>query len=172
MNMCHKIKDVVYIRVFKRKLKPKFMQYKKTMPEIQVRMMKSDVHKAKITRSEDVVAVMREVFDPEELQTYESFYVVYLNAANKTIGWIRISQGGLTGTMCDVRLVMKGAVDCLAVGIILAHNHPSGNLKPSTADIELTKKCVEAAKLFDIRVLDHLIMTEVAHYSFADEGLI
>lgn len=148
------------------------MEYKKTMPEIEIRLKKSIVHQAKITGSKDVERVMREVYAPDEIGVYESFFVVYLSRANKTIGWIRISQGGITGTVADPRLILKGALDCLACGIILCHNHPSGNLQPSHADTELTKKIKDGAKIFDIAVLDHIILTETGYYSFADEGLI
>jgi len=148
--------------------------YKVNMPEIEIRMKKSIVHKAKIASSTDCERVMREIFDPESLEIYESFVVVYLSRANKTIGWIKISQGGISGTVADSRLILKGAIDCLASGIILAHNHPSGNTTASQADIDLTKKLKDGAKLFDMQILDHIILTPEPgrYFSFADEGLI
>lgn len=148
------------------------MEYKKSMPEIEIRKKKSHVHQYKITCSNDIAKCMREIFGEDEIGVYESFFCVYLNRANKTVGWIQISQGGITGTIADPRLIMKSALDCLASGIILAHNHPSGNTTPSQDDITLTKKLCQAAQLFDMQVLDHIILTEDSYYSFADEGLI
>ncbi len=103
---------------------------------------------------------------------HEVFGVVFLNRANK-INHIEImSQGGITGTVADPRIILKKALEENAVSIILCHNHPSGNLRPSRADEELTLKIKEAAKFFDIRVLDHIIVSEDGYYSFADEGLL
>ncbi|MBN2681456.1 MAG: DNA repair protein RadC [Bacteroidales bacterium] len=104
--------------------------------------------------------------------SHEEFWVVFLNRANKVIDKKKISQGGITGTVTDIRLIMKDAVNILASGIILCHNHPSGNNKPSDADIKITKKVKEAAQLFDINLLDHLIVADKNYLSFADEGLI
>jgi DNA repair protein RadC len=95
-----------------------------------------------------------------------------LNRANTTIGYAKISQGGLTGTVVDPRLVAKYAVESLAVGIILAHNHPSGNLKPSPQDIDLTKKIKLGLHFLDIEVKDHLILTSTGHYSLLENGLM
>jgi DNA repair protein RadC len=100
----------------------------------------------------------------------EYFLLLYLNAANKILGYEKISEGGITHTIVDPRVVFKKAVDNDAVSIILCHNHPSGNLKPSKADIDLTNKLVEAGKLLDIKVADHIIVSESGYYSFSDEG--
>jgi DNA repair protein RadC len=102
----------------------------------------------------------------------EVFGVVYLNQANKVKHYEVISIGGITGTVADPRIIFRKALSEDAVSIILFHNHPSGNLKPSRADEELTTKIIQAAKLFDIRILDHLIVSEEGYFSFADEGLI
>jgi DNA repair protein RadC len=85
---------------------------------------------------------------------------IFLNRQNNTIGWFKVSQGGLSGTVIDIRLILATALNCLASAIILCHNHPSGNLHPSEADISMTKKLQEASKLMDIQVLDHIILTE------------
>ena len=103
---------------------------------------------------------------------HEVFGVVFLNRANRVNHYEVISIGGITGTVADPRIIFKKALAEDAVCIILFHNHPSGNLQPSRADEELTKKIIQAAKLFDIRILDHIIVSEYGYFSFADEGLI
>jgi DNA repair protein RadC len=103
---------------------------------------------------------------------YEVFAVVFLNRANKINYFKIISQGGITGTVADPRVILKTALEQDATSIVLCHNHPSGNLKPSHADEDLTLKIKEAAKYFDIRVMDHIIVSEDGYYSFADEGLL
>jgi DNA repair protein RadC len=104
----------------------------------------------------------------------EHFIICYLNRANKMVGVYHISSGGITGTICDPRIVLGTALKVAAVGVVLAHNHPSGNLKASNADIELTKRLTQAGKLMDINVLDHLIVTpeEGMYLSFAHQGLM
>jgi DNA repair protein RadC len=103
---------------------------------------------------------------------HEVFAVIFLNRANKINHFQIISQGGITGTVADPRIILRKALEEDAVSLILCHNHPSGSLKPSRADEELTQKIKEAAKYFDIKVLDHLIVSESGYYSFADEGLL
>lgn len=103
---------------------------------------------------------------------HEEFWILVLNRANKVTGKYKVSSGGLTGTVADQRIIFKKALDDAACCLILAHNHPSGNLKPSQADIQLTKKMVEAGKILDIDVMDHLIISETDYYSFADNGLL
>lgn len=102
----------------------------------------------------------------------EVFGVMYLNQANKIVHHEVISVGGITGTVADPRVIFRRALAEDAVAMILFHNHPSGNLRPSRQDEELTNKIVQAAKLFDIRILDHLIVSDNRYFSFADEGLI
>jgi len=103
---------------------------------------------------------------------HEVFAVVFLNRANKIKHFQIISEGGITGTVADPRIILRLALDHDAVNIILSHNHPSGSLRPSQADQNLTAKIREAAKYFDIKVLDHVIVSESGYFSFADEGLI
>jgi DNA repair protein RadC len=100
------------------------------------------------------------------------FAVLFLNRANKINHFQIVSEGGITGTVADPRIILKKALEEDAVGIILCHNHPSGSLKPSGADQELTRKIKEAAKFFDIKVLDHLIVSDAGFYSFSDEGIL
>lgn len=103
---------------------------------------------------------------------YENFSIILLNRANKVIKTVRISDGGITGTVVDQRKVFKIALDNNATSIILGHNHPSGQLSPSTADIELTKKLKSAGEILDLPVLDHIIVGDGKYYSFADEGIM
>lgn len=103
---------------------------------------------------------------------YEVFAVIFLNRANRINHFEVVSQGGITGTVADPRIILKKALEEEAVSIILCHNHPSGSLRPSRADEELTQKIKEAARYFDIKVIDHIIVSERGYYSFADEGLL
>ncbi len=103
---------------------------------------------------------------------HEEFWVLLLNRANTIIGKEQISKGGLTGTVADPRLIFRSAIDRRAAAIVVCHNHPSGNLSPSEQDIRLTKNLVEAGKVLEIPVLDHIIITQHGFYSFADEGRI
>ncbi len=103
---------------------------------------------------------------------HEEFWVIFMNRGNKIVAKERISSGGVAGTVADAKMIFKRALVHTASGIILAHNHPSGSLHPSQADIQLTKKMVEAGKVLEINVLDHLIVTDMGYYSFADEGVM
>ena len=102
---------------------------------------------------------------------HEEFWVLFLNQSNKVIDKYRASHGGITSTTIDVRLIMKTAIEKLATSMILCHNHPSGSLIPSKSDIEITQKLREAGKVMDIKVLDHVIVTDESFYSFGDEGI-
>lgn len=125
------------------------------------------LNKERITSSRNVI----EVFQPMLADLpHEEFWVLLLNKANKVIDKVRVSQGGVAGTVVDVRIIVKAAVEKLASSIIIAHNHPSGNPKPSDKDISITQKLKDAANLFDITVLDHLIITDNECYSFADNS--
>lgn len=103
---------------------------------------------------------------------HEEFWVILLNRANVIMKRIPVSIGGVAGTVADPKIIFKHAIEHLASAIVLVHNHPSGNIKPSAADISLTKKVKEAGALFDLPVLDHLIFADQAYYSFADEGIL
>ncbi len=127
------------------------------------------LEKAVLRDSRDVALFMQTMLKD---QPNELFAVVFLNQANKVNHFEIISQGGITGTVADPRLILKKALEKNAVSLILCHNHPSGSLKPSRADEELTHKIKEAAKFFDIKVLDHLIVSEEGYFSFADEGIL
>lgn len=127
------------------------------------------LEKNKISSSSSVYELLQPIIG--ELP-HEEFWILYLNNSNKVIQKNQLSKGGITGTLVDVRLALKLALEVGATGIILAHNHPSGTLKPSEADKQLTLKLSTAAKSLDIKVLDHLIITEKAYFSFADENLL
>jgi len=123
----------------------------------------------KITSSKSVYEVMQPIIG--ELD-HEEFWILYLNNSNKVLKKEQLSKGGITGTLVDVRLVLKHALKYGATALILCHNHPSGTLKPSESDRAITQKLATAADSLDIKVLDHLIITEKAYFSFADEGLV
>ena len=125
--------------------------------------------KAVMTSSSDVANYLQSLLKDYR---HEVFAVLFLNRANKINHFQIVSEGGITGTVADPRIILKKALEEDAVSIILCHNHPSGSLKPSGADQELTKKIKEAAKFFDIKVLDHLIVSDAGYYSFADEGIL
>ncbi len=103
---------------------------------------------------------------------HEEFWIILLNRANEVIRKIQISSGGVSATVADPKIIFKAAIENLASSIVLVHNHPSGNLKPSQQDIDLTKKLKESGKMLEIPILDHLIFTDHAYFSFADEGIL
>ncbi len=122
-----------------------------------------------IMQSSDIAGFMRARL---QYKQHEVFAVIYLNRANRINHYEVISEGGITGTVADPRIIMRKALENDAVNLILCHNHPSGNLKPSRQDEELTRKIQEAARLFDINVLDHIIVSNEGYFSFADEGIM
>ena len=126
----------------------------------------------KITSSKDAYEVLLENWDEDKLEFVEQFKVLLLNRANNVLGLYEVSTGGVSGTVADPKLVFAAAIKANASAMILAHNHPSGQVKPSQADINLTKKLVGGGKLLEIPVLDHIIVTGEESYSFADEGLL
>ncbi len=133
---------------------------------------RKEIHdeKAKqVTGSRDAVDIFQPLLGD---LLHEEFWVLFLNRANRIISKQQISAGGMSGTVADPRMIFKAALDQKALSIILCHNHPSGNTQPSTADIQLTKNIVEAGKVLEISVLDHVIITQTDYYSFADEGVI
>lgn len=123
-----------------------------------------------VSSSNDAFFALKHLFD-DFINIYESFYILLLQKNNKIKGFAKISQGGRDSTVVDVSIIAKYAVEALASGVILAHNHPSGNLQPSNADIEMTKKIKKALDFFDIQILDHIIITDNNYFSFADNGL-
>ena len=126
----------------------------------------SSIHNIKISSSHDVNDYIRKVY-PVEINIREAMVVLFLNNANRTVGYSVAGIGGFTATLVDIRLVLRDALLTQSTGIILIHNHPSGSLTPSEADKTITDKIKKAANLMDIKLLDHLILTENGYYSFA-----
>ena len=123
----------------------------------------------KIGSSKDAYHILHPMLGELE---HEEFWILFLNNSNKVLHKAQLSKGGITGTLVDVRIVMKQALELGAVAIILAHNHPSGTLRPSAADKQITQKIKTASETLDIKVLDHLIITQKSYYSFADENML
>lgn len=138
--------------------------------ELGRRRKEAEVHeKPKVTTSQAAFEILKpHLWD----LPHEEFWVIFLNRANQVVSLQQISSGGITGTVADVRMIFKAALEHLSSNIILAHNHPSGNRQPSQADIQLTKKMKEAGQLLDIAVLDHIIFAENKYFSFADEAIM
>lgn len=127
------------------------------------------LQRTKVSSSKEIANYLRSILKDK---INEVFVVLFLNRANKIKNFQIISKGGITGTVADPRIILKQALDEGATSLVLSHNHPSGNLQPSRADQELTNKIKQAASYFDIRILDHIIVSDEGHYSFADEGLL
>lgn len=132
------------------------------------RRSEETVELTKITSSRSVFNIMQPIIG--ELP-HEEFWILYLNNSNKVIHKVQLSKGGITGTVVDVRIIFKIALEHNATAIILSHNHPSGVLRPSEADKQITQKLKEAGKNLDVNVLDHIIITEKSYYSFMDGGI-
>lgn len=137
--------------------------------ELGIRRDAGTKKKEVIMHSRDIAAYLQVKLQHKK---HEVFAVIFLNRANKIIHYEVVSEGGMTGTVADPRIILKKALHNDAVNLILCHNHPSGSIKPSRQDEELTRKIREAARFLDINVLDHIIVSEEGYYSFADEGLI
>jgi DNA repair protein RadC len=127
------------------------------------------VELVKITSSKIIFELMQPIIG--EL-AHEEFWVIYLNNSNKVISKIQLSKGGITGTVVDVRLVFKAALEMSATSLVLCHNHPSGSLKPSEADKQITQKLKRAGESLEISILDHIIVTETSYFSFVDQGIL
>ena len=126
----------------------------------------------KVNQSKDAYNILFNNWDQGRIELNEQFYILLLNQANRVIGMTLISSGGFSATLIDPKLVFGIALKSCASGIILCHNHPSSNLKPSQADLTLTRRLVEAGKLLDLLILDHIILTKRGYFSFGDEGLL
>lgn len=126
----------------------------------------------KILQSTDAHKQVRTFFDRSLINVREEAVVLFLNRSNRVIGGFKVSSGGITSTVIDISLILGIALKCLAKGLILAHNHPSGELQPSRADQEITERLKVAARILDITLIEHLILTEDSYLSFADEGML
>lgn len=149
-------------------------QHTNQVNEISVSYKPTTVNSQPIKTSLDAYKIFFDLYPAETIALQERSMALYLNRSNKVIGVYSLAVGGITETVIDVRLLFSVALKVAAVNIVLAHNHPSGSLKPSKADIALTQRCKEAGKLFDINVIDHIILTstEGSYYSFADDGIL
>lgn len=143
----------------------------KSIKLYEIKKIQTDFPAVKITSSKESADFIRQFYG-DDIEVFESMFILCLNQAQKTIGYAKISQGGIAGTVVDIRLIAKYAIDNLAVSVIMAHNHPSGNLNPSQADIAITQKCKNGLKILDITLLDHIILTADSHYSLQDNGLL
>jgi len=145
-----------------------------TLSEIQIKYNPkvSAFDRPQIKSSQDAFIQFMLFLDSQQFYIKEEAAVLYLNRANRVIGGYKLSMGGITGTIVDIRIILGVALKSLSCGIIIAHTHPSGELKPSTNDRDFTLKLKEAGKVMDIKLLDHLIIADGRFYSFADEGLV
>lgn len=148
---------------------------KTNIPEIKISVSFDKILKKseliKITSSRDAYEIFKRVFNADTFDWCEEVVMLCVNNSNKVVGFYKVSSGGMTGTVIDVRMIFTTALQCLATGIIIAHNHPSGTLTPSDADKAITQKIKEAGKFLDINILDHLIITDESYFSFVDGGI-
>ena len=159
--------DTNSLYIYRRKTKTTM----KTIKEFTLKKGDTEFEARKIDGSRSAAEYIRQFYS-DDIEIYESCFILLLNRANNTIGYAKISQGGITGTVVDVKILCKYVVDSMASSVIIAHNHPSGNLRPSDADRNITSKIKSALVYLDSQLLDHVILTADGHYSFADEGLI
>jgi len=144
----------------------------KTISEIKVTYNVKNLEREKITSSYKAFEVLLHSWDKDIIELQEEFKILLLNRANEVLGVYALSRGGITGTIVDVRLIFSVALKSNATSIIIAHNHPSGTLKPSDSDINLTKKIKKCSEFLEISLLDHLIITKYGFYSFGNEGIL
>ena len=151
----------------------KEMEHKVNEIQISYREKLSTLKSRPLTNSNAVAKLLFKAWDNKTIGLHETFMVLLLNQSNKVKGIYPLSHGGIAGTLVDIRILFAIILKTLSVGIILAHNHPSGRMGPSKADRQLTRKIQKAAQLFDVRVLDHIILApDGRYYSFADNGIL
>jgi len=161
--------DTIYIGSVKPLPKSGFR--KDLLPEIKLRFNRSRFDLGQITKSEDAVQVLKRILG-RQIETQEFMTAIFLNRANHPVGFYRHTMGGTGGTILDVKMICGLATKLLASNVILCHNHPSGNTKPSEADITVTRKLREALKTMDITLLDHIIVTRDGQFSMSDQGIL
>ncbi|QSW89582.1 JAB domain-containing protein [Flavobacterium endoglycinae] len=125
-----------------------------------------------ISCSKSVYQLALQCWNPNTIEFFEEFKILLLNQSNKVLGMYEVSSGGIAGTSVDIRMIFAAAIKANAVSLIIIHNHPSGQVKPSEADMQITRKVKEAGRIMDITLLDHLIITPETYYSFVDEGAL
>lgn len=138
-----------------------------TIKKISLKLNKSKYERKQVKSSQDVADYVRQFYGTD-IELFESSFLLLLDQSNTTIGYAKISQGGICGTIVDIKIICKYVVDSLAQGVILCHNHPSGNITPSQGDKNITEKLANALKLLDSRLFDHIIISKNAHYSIQD----
>ena len=143
-----------------------------TVGEVELTYKSTSKARSKIYSSEDAYKVLLPTYKEGTICYKEYFKVLFLNQSNQVLGYTLISEGGITDTTVDVRVILQAALLTNSVAIILAHNHPSGNLKPSRQDMDITKQVRDAAQFMRIKILDHIILSDTEYYSFADEGML
>lgn len=141
------------------------------LEKITLKKENSEFLRVQIKNSETSANYLKQFYF-DDIEIFESFFILLLNRNNETIGYAKISQGGVAGTVIDTKIILKYVIDTLASAVVLCHNHPSGNLTPSEADKRVTKTIKEACKLLDTDVLDHIILTKNSYFSFADNNLM
>lgn len=146
----------------------------RNLNEIKIVYKRIEILNQRLRDSHQCYHFIKKIYDYQEsnIDLKEYFYVILLRKNNSVIGFHKISEGGLDSTIVDLKILFSVALKCLASGIILVHNHPSGNCKPSDIDIKLTIKIQEASKLLDICLIDHLIITSSEYYSLAENGML
>ena len=137
----------------------------------ELRKLQTDFPKKKITTPRGGYDFIKQFYS-DDIGIFESFFILLLNRNNQTLGYAKISQGGVASTVVDVKIISKYVVDSLCSAVILAHNHPSGNKNPSNADKSITDKIKNALSYFDVQVIDHIILTEEGYFSFSEGGLL
>ncbi|MFA6922909.1 MAG: JAB domain-containing protein [Bacteroidales bacterium] len=143
------------------------------LAEIKVIYKSENKNKVKITNSKDVFNILNSLYDKDTIGFQEQFYMLLLNKGNVLLGWIKLSTGGISGTVVDLKIIFATALKAFASGIVVSHNHPSTNVNPSNEDVSITKKINDAGKLFEIKLLDHIIVApDNTYFSFADEGIL
>lgn len=141
--------------------------------ELSVSYRRAATKRIKVSSASEVVAFAREYFfTPDVIEYVEKFYVLFIDRSNQIYAWKQMSEGGMSGTVADPRIIFQTALLCHSTSIIILHNHPSGNVQPSAADIQLTKKLSDGGKLLEINVIDHILITSEQFYSFVEEGLL
>lgn len=148
------------------------MKKNNIVSEIQISYSSNIKNKAKATTSKAVFDIFQTSWSLQTIELYEEFKLLLLNRANDVLGIYHLSKGGITGTVVDTRIIFAIALKCNATGIILCHNHPSGNLTPSQPDKNITAQIKKAAVLFDINLIDHLIITKDNYFSFSENGIL
>lgn len=143
------------------------------MKQVKITLQKTnDAINMKINSSKDSADAFRQIFPADMIDVHEQFCCIFMDQKGCTKGWFLASQGGITMSVVDVRTIFAAALNCLATSIIICHNHPSGNLKPSKEDVAITKRIKEGGDILQISLVDHIILSETGYTSFNDEGLL